>query len=262
VLLSAHTGAYTPVTTNRALFDNGFCNGFAFVGDTGLVAVTRGRPIRPLLALMDASGYASTDAQPAFPEAEPGIDQIAVTAHAGRFAWAGYVPEASSVRVAFGSGPAPEQSVDVRGEMAPDGRPRIEPWPFSDGVTISWQETSQRARVVAIDEDGTRHLDHVIDRPDALYVSRPEIAPTPHGLVVAYSVSREPVPEVVVELFGADGRRRAEPLVIEAAGALVWSAVALGDVVLVVWSAPETLDDASGFAHPTGYFGTLYRTAP
>jgi hypothetical protein len=262
VLLSSHTDAYVRAETDRALYDNGFCNGFAFVGDTGLVAVTRGRPIRPTVASISLGGHRLTDEQPAFPDADASIDQIAVTAQAGRFAWAGYVREAASVPVAFGSGPAPERSVDLPGEMAPDGRPRIEPWPFSDGVTVSWQETSLRARVVAVDEDGTRRLEHVIERPDALAVSRPEIAPTPHGLVIAYSVSREPEPEVVIELFGADGRLRAEPIVIAAAGAFVWSAVALGDVVLVVWSGAETADDASGFAHSTGFYGALFRTAP
>ena len=262
VLFTAHTGAYTPVVTDRRLFDNGFCNGFAFLGDTGLVAVTRGRSIRPALATIGVDGYPGTGEQPAFPGAESTVRQISVTAHAGRFAWAGFIDEASVVRVGFGAGPVAEQSVDIPGEMIPDGRPRIEPWPFGDGVSVSWQENDVRSRVVAVDADGTRHLDLAIEHPGSRYVNRPEIAPTPHGLVVAYSVNVEEETEVIVELFGADGRRRSAPEVFTIPGGHVSSAAALGDVVLVVWPGPERADDASGRTHAAGYRGALFRTAP
>jgi hypothetical protein len=262
VLFTAHTGAYTPVVPDRQLFNNGFCNGFAFLGESGLVAVTRGRPIRPTLSTIGIDGYLGTIEQPAFPGAESTIQQISVTAHAGRFAWAGFIDEASVVRVGFGSGPVLEQSVDIPGEMYPDGRPRIEPWPFTDGVSVSWQETDVRSRVVAVDSDGTRHLDLVIEHPGANNVNRPEIAPTPHGLVVAYSVTVDEETEVVVELFGADGQRRATPEVLAVSNALVSSAAALGDVVLVVWSGPERAEDVAGRSHVAGYRGALFRTAP
>jgi hypothetical protein len=261
VLFTAHTGAYTPYVTDRRLFDNGFCNGFAFVGDSGLLATTRGRDIRPTLSPIGVDGYRG-DEYPAFPGAETTVRQISVTAHAGRFAWAGFIEEASVVRVGFGSGPVPEQSVDLPGEMYPDGRPRIEPWPFSDGVSVSWQETAVRSRVVAVDADGARHLDLVLERPDANFVNRPEIAATPHGLVVAYSVTVDEETEVIVEVFGADGQRRAAPEVLTVPGALVSSSAALGDVVLVVWSGPERVDDAYGSGHVAGFRGALFRTAP
>ena len=261
VLFTAHTGAYMPAVANRTLYENGFCNGFAFLGDSGLLAVTRGRPIRPTLTGINLDGFRGAES-PAFPDAEPSIRQISVTAHAGRFAWAGFINEASVVRVAFGSGPVPEQTVDLPGEMYPDGRPRIEPWPFTDGVSVSWQETDVRSRVVAVDSDGTRHLDLVIERPDATFVNRPEIAPTPHGLVVAYSASMDEESEVVVEVFGADGQRRAAPEVLTVPTALVSSAAALGDVVLVVWSGPERADDLTEAEQVAGFRGALFRTAP
>jgi hypothetical protein len=45
-------------------------------------------------------------------------------------------------------------------------------------------------------------------------------------------------------------------------GALLTSAAALGDVVLVVWSGAERVDDAAGTSHVAGYRGALFRTAP
>jgi hypothetical protein len=273
IQFSAFDGAYEAAHVDRRLYDKGVaCDGLAFEGELGLVAVSKDPPdgaccVRSSLAEISATGALLGAEQLAFP-GDPGSisRRVALTAHAGRFVWAGYVNNTAALRVAFAGGAVPERVVDVPGEIDGDTRPHVTGWPFTRGASVSWRETPQRSRIVAVDDDGTRHLDAVIEGPNGELVSRPELAPTPDGLVAAYTLCpshfAEPG-ELWIELFGRDGGRRGEGIRLDIdCYAPVASAAALENMVLVLWPRDELVTQ-NGFSglRPTGFFGALVRTS-
>ncbi len=213
---SVFTGAYEGGVRGQLWASASLCDGVAFREAAGMIAVHKRAPDGRCCSsawVVDVapSGTPTSEERLALPEGN--FDDVSLTAYPRGFAWAGYADSTGTVNVTFAPEGEHETTVEIPDENA-GTRPKISPWPFGDdAIAVSWQATDTRSRVVVVNPSGTVLVDHLIDRPEERWVSRPEITSFAGGLVVAWGEcppyeAEDDEGEVVVAVLGSDGAVR------------------------------------------------------
>ena len=249
---SRFSGAYDKELERTMPGYAALCEGIAFHGGRGLLAVHRRGDDGTCCSraeLFDLDGDdVITPGREALPAGEYG--DVSLSAYPNGFVWAGYLDSARAVHVAFARADGTEAVALIQGESS-GGRPAIEPWPHrADAVAVSWQETDQRVRLVAVTEEGDVVFDHVIERPDARWLSRPAMAGTAGAFVVATGVCPELGEEGVTELAVLDAAGAATDS-MTFAGCGQPRLAASGDTAVLMWADGDD-----------GYQATALRITP
>jgi hypothetical protein len=199
-------------------------------------------------------GYFSADGRPLGPpepalEGGPLTNDVAVTACAGGYAWAGIRQARDEVEVAFGR---PSSRPRRRYLASPHGiraTPAVAPWPFDpEAVAVAWLEGHRHnisepviPRLEIVRPDGTRgagsQLPQILD-----WARTPALATLTGGLVEVVVSVADDVPtrgDVSIYLIGPEGQPRGREVAISRhpiRGVNDISAAGLGNQALVAWN--------------------------
>jgi hypothetical protein len=245
---SAFTGAYSRVRGPSTLFDGSDCQGLAFRGDRGLLALHKRPPdghccSRPVVFDLDHQGsLVSRQETLALPDGEFG--DIRMSTYSGGYAWAGMLTrQKPAMHVRFRSD-AETVGHELPAELSPTGdRPDIAGWPFDRAVAVSWPKGSG-VRLVVMRDSGELLADDDIAAAPGEHVQRATMETSVHGLVVSYA-------RCPADFSTADGklvtelRRPGEPIqtvsVPVRCHAAAQSLALVGDVVLILFWTGEDI---------------------
>ncbi len=238
-----YEGAYTKTIT-RSLPSAAGCNGVAFAGAQGLLAIHRRPPSgeccsRPELVDFDDPSRS----REALPDGEYGF--LSLAAFGGEFAWAAEVADRSQVRIAFGNIDRTTTEFEIPTPNFDANLPRLAANPAIGDVLTHFHTTDRSVRAIAVSRSGTTRFDR---NYPALTPDRSigfAAAATTQGWLVASGSCSEGNGQVLVEHMNGTGDGEAISLDVGCPN-FVRAAAVDGNVALVLWS-DETGLSASAF---------------
>jgi hypothetical protein len=244
---SSFSGAYARVSGPATLFDGSSCEGIAYRGERGLLAIHKraadGRCCsRPVVFELNHDSLVSRQEELALPEGQFG--DIRMSAYAGGFAWAGFIDDNGSraLHVRFRT----DAGTVAHNLPAPGAgeRPDVASWPFDDAVAVTWS-VGDGMKLAVVDSAGTLLVDEDISPAPGEHIQRAPVDTSAHGLVAAYARCAADFSDSAGQLI-AELRRAGEPTqrvaVPVKCHAFVQSIAVVGDVIFVLFARDDDIE--------------------